>query len=114
MVFGLVVLPPSAVHANSGMHGKAQAAHHADHHATNGLAVAEYEPIHMGSSDPADKGNMADSLQSDPCCGGICLTAALCASSYIIVSIAETTRFLSLDDVLVSAEAGGHLRPPQA
>lgn len=110
MVCGLLLLPPSSVHADSGMHSRTEASHHADHHAAHGHPAAASEDV---SALPVDQ-DIADGFEGDPCCGGICLTAALCALSDVSVTVAQTTRFLPDQEVLISADARGHLRPPRA
>lgn len=110
MICGLLLLPPSSAHAESGMHGDTQAVHHANHHAAHDLSAAVSED---SSALPADQ-KVAESFEGEPCCGGICLTAALHTQSDLVVSGAQTALFLPFHEAFVSADTRGHLRPPRA
>ena len=113
MICGLLLLPPSSAHAESGMHGDTQAVHPADHHAAHGQAMvlerAAGDSLHVSQTDLP-----AESFEGEPCCGGICLTAALHAQSDLIVSGAQTALFLLFHEAFISADTRGHLRPPRA
>ena len=110
MISGLLLLPPSSVHADSGMHLDGQASHHsADHSA--GMAIKD---LPDATSAFPMQGDDASDYESDPCCGGICLTAALCAHSDSSVTSAQTTRYSPISKFLVSADPRGQLRPPRA
>jgi hypothetical protein len=56
----------------------------------------------------------ADSFEGDACCGGICLTAALCASQHAEVTAVQAARFALSYRTMASAEATSQLRPPRA
>jgi len=110
MICGLLLLPPSSAHADSGMHGDAHASHHASHAMT--VEVPPELPMEMAS--PSTKGEVPDSFEGDPCCGGICLTAALSLPQDVTVTVIQSKRFTHISRVFLSAETWGELRPPRA
>lgn len=110
MISGLLLLPPSSVHAESGMHQAGQASHHSVD-ALPGVVVEELS--HGMAASPMQK-DATDNLEGEPCCGGICLTAALCAQPGQSVTSAQTTRYSPILKISVSADPRGHLRPPRA
>ena len=105
---GLLLLPPSSVHAESGMHDSAQAAHHAGH-----LMATASEP-HQDAAAMPDQPEIPDSFEGEPCCGGICLTAALTTSQDAKVTGVRSVEYTSVSHSVASGQPAGQLRPPRA
>ena len=105
---GLLLLPPSSVHAESGMHDSAQAAHHAGHQMT-----AESERQQDAAAMP-DQTEIPDSFESEPCCGGICLTAALTTSQDANMTAVRAVEYITVSHSVASGQPAGQLRPPRA
>ena len=104
-----LLLPPSSAHANSGMHEGAHAAHHTADASAMALHHAPQNAVAQTAPD-----DTADSFEGDACCGGICLTAALCASQHAEVTAVQAARFALSYRTMASAEATSQLRPPRA
>lgn len=112
-VFALVLSPPSASHAASGMHG--------DHHAAP--ASSDYgDTIHARDADSsiaeheqhASGSDMdADDKASSQCCSGICLSAVLDESGHDIEVQFTSGKYLTLHAQTASVEPSDFLRPPQ-
>jgi len=105
---GLLLLPPSSVHAESGMHESEQGAHHAGHQMT---AASELQQDVAALPDLTD---IPESFEGEPCCGGICLTAALTASQDAKITAVRSVEYASVSHSVASGQPTGQLRPPQA
>ena len=105
---GLLLLPPSSVHAESGMHESEQAAHHAGHQMT---AASELQQDVAALPDLTD---IPESFEGEPCCGGICLTAALTTSQDAKITVVRSVEYASVSHSVASGQPTGQLRPPQA
>ena len=103
---GLLLLPPSSVHAQSGMHDSAQALHHSDDHE----AAAPAAQQDVAQSEHLD---LSEELGGEPCCGGICLTAALNASQNSRISDLRSVEFIRVSRSVVSGQPSRQLRPPR-
>ncbi len=109
MICSLLLLPPSSAHAGAGAHQDAPAVHHTMSTATK--VVSDDAPEHLAAL-PAQAEDPG-SFKGDPCCGGICLTAALCAQQDGSVTATQTNDFSPISQLFFSAETGGQLRPPR-
>ena len=58
-------------------------------------------------------GEVPDSFEGDPCCGGICLTAALSLPQDVDVTVIQGKRFAHISRVFLSADTWDELRPPR-
>jgi hypothetical protein len=112
-VFALVLSPPSASHAASGMHGDHHAAPvSADHSDANhvhdeDLSISEHEQ-HASIS------NMGtDDQTSGQCCSDICLSAILNDRKHDFAVHVAGGKYLRLHAQTASVEPSGLLRPPQ-
>ena len=105
---GLLLLPPSSVHAESGMHDSAQAPHHAGHQMTT-----ESE-LHPDAAAMPDQTEISDSFEGEPCCGGICLTGALTSSQDAKMTAVRSVEYTSVSHSVASGQPAGQLRPPRA
>lgn len=111
--FALVLSPPSASHAASGMHGD----HHAvpvsaDHSDANHVhdadsSISEHEQ-HASGSDMD-----ADDQASGQCCSSICLSAVLDENGHDFEVQVTSGKYLTLHAQTASVEPSGFLRPPQ-
>jgi len=103
----LLLLPPSSVHAQSGMHDSAQAAHHVGHQMT-----AASEPQQEAAV--PDHADVREDIEGEPCCGGICLTAALTTSQDVKMTAVRSVEYTSVSHSVASGQPAGQLRPPRA
>ena len=101
---GLLLLPPSSVHAESGMHESEQAAHHAGHQMT---AASELQQDVAALPDLTD---IPESFEGEPCCGGICLTAALTASQDAKITAVRSVEYASVSHSVASGGFFGTVR----
>ena len=115
----LVLSPPSAAHAASGMHDGHQAksvgvvgaaeAHHTGsdaHHSHEKLKVAS--DIGMAASDKDGK-----EQQSQECCNGICISVVLLEDSKVCPEPVGAKEYVILDGFTHSVETSEFLRPPR-
>eukprot|EP00919_Chromeraceae_sp_WS-2016_P011493 GHVR01026833.1.p1 GENE.GHVR01026833.1~~GHVR01026833.1.p1 ORF type:complete len:128 (+),score=20.30 GHVR01026833.1:280-663(+) len=109
LVCGFLLLPPSSAHANSGMHEGAHATHHTG--ADSEMALNHAQQAAVAQPAPDDT---PDSFEGDACCGGICMTAALCASQHAEVTAVQSACFALSYRSMASADATSQLRPPRA
>lgn len=111
--FALVLSPPSASHAASGMHGDHHAAPvSADHSDKDHVHVADSsisEHEHHASGSDMD----ADDQASGQCCSGICLSAVLDENGHDFEVQVTNGKYLTLHAQAASVEPSGFLRPPQ-
>mgnify|MGYP001033803260 CR=1 FL=1 len=111
LVFALVLSPPAASHAASGMHG--------DHHVIPGNADVEGHDHganssthpHEEHSSVSDK--IGDDQKSDQCCNDICISAVLNENGHDFSIRVEGSKYLILRGQTASVEPSGILRPPQ-
>jgi len=108
MICGLLLLPPSSAHAGAETHEGA-AVHHATSTASKVVSHDAPENLALQPAQADEPG----SFEGDPCCGGICLTAALCTLQGETVTAAQSNTFAPISKLFVSAETGGQLRPPR-
>ncbi|MFG6528837.1 hypothetical protein [Sulfitobacter sp. 1A15142] len=90
------------------MHESAQAAHHAGHQ------MAAASELHQGAAAMLDQTETPDSFEGEPCCGGICLTAALTTSQDAKMTAARSVEYTSVSHSVASGQPAGQLRPPRA
>lgn len=115
----LVLSPPSAAHAASGMHDGHQAksvgvvgaamTHDTGsdaHHAHEKLRVAS--DIDIAASDKDGK-----EQQSQECCNGICISVVFIEDTRIRAEPVGTSEYVILDGQTYSVETAGFLRPPR-
>ena len=102
----LLLLPPSSVHAQSGMHDSAQSLHHADDH---GAAM----PVAQQDAAQSEHLDLSGELDGEPCCGGVCLTAALNPSQDSRMSDLRSVEFTRVSRSVVSGQPSRQLRPPR-
>jgi hypothetical protein len=110
----LVILPPSALHASTDMHGGQHSV----------VDVAEQSAAHqnhdMSSSSTmgAKCGSTASSKGQDhlagKCCGGICSSVVLNEVAPVFVVQTTSDRYVPLRAQASSIEPSGFLRPPQS
>lgn len=110
--FALVLSPPSASHAASGMHG--------DNH-TVSVSFDGGDSNHVHDADAsifkttthADASEVDDNEQtSRKCCSDICLSAVLNESGDDIAIQVTNSKYLTLAARTASIEPSGFLRPP--
>ena len=112
----LVLSPPSAAHAGSGMH---------DGHLAKSVGVAEAhesgsdahhaQPSHKIVSDIviAVPGEDGEKQQSDECCNGICISAVFLEDTMVSAEPVGSREYVILDGQTHSVETSGLLRPPR-
>ena len=99
----LLLLPPSSVHAQSGMHEGAQEAHHAVHQMT---AAPE---LQLDAAALPGQTDVPDSFEGEPCCGGICLTAALTTSQDAKATAVHSVEYIRVSQSVTSAQPADQL-----
>lgn len=113
-VCALVLSPPTASHAASGMHG--------DHHAISGNVDLDVEGHDHGANSSAHKHHeehssvshkSGDDQKPDQCCNEICISAVLNVSGYGFAIHVKGARYLMLHAQSASVEPLGNLRPPK-
>ena len=112
-VFALVLLPPSAAHASSDMHG--------GHHSTpESLTVGAERQSHDMSqvAQVAGKCGSVDSAEGQDhgagkCCSGICSSVVLNETARLFPGHSIADRYIPLQAQARSTEPSGFLRPPQ-
>ena len=115
----LVLSPPSAAHASSGMHdghevksvgvvGAAEARETGSdaHHAHTMLEVVSDIGIEVSDKDGKER-------QSDECCNGICISVAFLDDTNLRAEPVGTRQYVILDGQTYSFETTGFLRPPR-
>lgn len=112
-VLALVLSPPSASHAASGMHGDHHAApvssDHSDaNHVHDGASSISNQEQHASISNMG-----ADDLSSGQYCNDICLSAVLNDSGHNFVVQVSGGKYQPLHAQAASVEPSGFLRPPQ-
>ena len=115
-VFAMVLTPPTAAHASSGMHDglndMPDHAHHADHDSVGqDGAVHSLNVMH----DKNDLGSTTDDEHhaSGQCCNGICISVVLGESGLVIAGQVKSGEYLSPHTQSRSVVPSGFLRPPQ-
>jgi hypothetical protein len=100
----LVLFPPSASHAASGLHD--------DHHAVSAHSDDPHSSHMHEQSGPVS--NTADNDQtSGQCCSSVCLSVDLVGYGPVFVDQATSDKYLTLHAQTRSIEPSGFLRPPQ-
>ncbi|WP_272010331.1 hypothetical protein [Roseovarius sp. ZX-A-9] len=112
IVCALMILPPSATHATSGMHDSHHAASAAGNHAAAGHTHGTDATHHMQDAG----GDIAPDAEQDqtsaPCCSGICVSAVLTDTSTTQPVAMTRSRYITVPIESASAELAGFLRPP--
>lgn len=119
LALALVLSPPSAAHAASGMHVEHQTksaeaigaavGHDAGsevHHSHTNHRVIEDTTIEVSDRD-------GKTQQSDECCNGICISVVFLEDTKVRVEPVGTREYAILDGQTYSVETSGLLRPPQ-
>ncbi|MEH6648015.1 hypothetical protein [Sulfitobacter sp.] len=109
----LVLFPPSASHAASGMHGDHRAVTaNADHEAAghkHGEQSSTVEYSKYGSV----SNNSDEDHTGGKCCSGICLSVVLTDNAVALADRPTASRYLMPDAQTRSVVVSGFLRPPQ-
>ncbi len=113
----LVLSPPSAAHAASGMHGGHQAKSvgvigAAAAHGTGSDAHHLHEKLKV-ASDIAASDEGGKEQQSQECCNGICISVVFLEDTNVRAEPVGTREYVILDGQTYSAETTGLLRPPR-
>jgi hypothetical protein len=109
IICALVILPPSATHASSGIHSDQHAAA-VDADANHAHGAASSHCMH-GKNDPASKTDH-DEQASSQCCSGICVSVVLSETGGFFVEYTARQKYLPLHAETDSIEPTGFLRPP--
>lgn len=112
IICALMVLPPSATHAASGMHGHQHGAaahlnHSVEKHA-HGAASANHMHDASGSASQGEHEKAA----SGECCSGLCASVVLDESGIAFVRHAERGKYRTVRAQPDSIDPAGFLRPP--
>ncbi len=111
--FALVLSPPSASHAASGMHDDNHSvsvcADHGDVSHVHGTASSTSVHDTCGSDPRADDKDQS----SGSCCSGICISDMVSEIEFVFFEQASNGEYLSLHAQNASFELPGFLRPPQ-
>ncbi|WP_372991067.1 hypothetical protein [Sulfitobacter sp.] len=110
LAISLVLFPPSAAHAASGVHG--------GHHSKPVIAdsdISMHGQDHQtsGTEHDAELANTDDEISAGNCCSGICISVVLNDSVLSAGEQVPTDRLLMPDAQARSIDASGFLRPPQ-
>ena len=113
----LVLSPPSAAHAASGMHDGHQAKSivvvgAAMTHDTGSDAHHAHEKLRV-ASDIAASDKDGKEKQSQECCNGICISVVFLEDTKIEAEPVGTSEYVILDGQTYSVETAGFLRPPR-
>ncbi len=113
LALALVMSPPSASHAGSGMHSDHHASGCQNDHKNGGHEHGSMSSVaaHDGCGSISKAENGDDS--SGQCCSGICLSVVLDNTVGIFVEQATSGKYLTLHAQTNSIEPSGFLRPPQ-
>lgn len=111
--FALVLSPPSASHAASGMHDDSHAVSVSfdggdSNHVHDANSSISERATHASASDVDD-----NEQTSTQCCSGVCFSAVLNESGGDIVVQVTNGKYLPLHAQTASIEPSGFLRPPQ-
>lgn len=109
----LVILPPSASHASTDMHG----GQHSVVDASEQGGAHQNHDMSSSSTMGAKCGSAASSEGQDhlagKCCGGICSSVVLNDVAPVFVGQTTSDRYVPLRAQASSIEPSGFLRPPQ-
>ncbi len=112
--FALVLSPPSASHAASGMHGD-------NHTVLVSFDDGDSNHVHDADLSISKTATHASASQADDndqtsrkCCSDICLSAVLNESGDEIVIQVTNSKYLNLPARTASTEPSGFLRPPNS
>ena len=113
----LVLSPPSAAHAASGMHDGHQAKSivvvgAAMTHDTGSDAHHAHEKLRV-ASDIAASDKDGKEQQSQECCNGICISVVFIEDTRIRAEPVGKSEYVILDGQTYSVETAGFLRPPR-
>ena len=107
LLSSMLLLPPSSAHAQSGMHEAIQASDRASHHSVGSAGMDMAPALTAQDSDLGDHEN-------EPCCGGICSTAALLTTQGDTVTVVHSAHLAPVSLQLMSVDPRGLQRPPRA
>ncbi len=109
----LVLFPPSASHAATGMHGDHQSMSASVNHAAKDHDHTA-APTHLSHDKHGhDAGTHDADHATDHCCNGICVIAVMHEDTHVFANQPASGRYLALDAQTTSVEPSDFLRPPQ-
>ncbi len=117
--FALVIFPPSAAHAASGMHSDNHVVSSSvDHDMTGHDDMMGHENVKIASLSSSGQCSSVSTTSdkeasSSQCCSGICLSAVLTVDATVFVEQALSGKYLSRNAQTFSTDPSSFLRPPQ-
>jgi hypothetical protein len=113
VALALVIFPPSASHAASGLHNDHHAASNSIDHVSTGHKKVEVAPPSATGMCVTISETSDNEASSSQCCSGICLSVVLTENGTAFVEQALSGRYLTRHTQTASTDPTSFLRPPQ-
>jgi hypothetical protein len=111
--FALVLSPPTASHADSGVHGNHHAIPSSGDFDVEGHDHGANSSTHKYAEHSSASDTLGDEQKSEQCCSDICVLAVLNETANDFAIHVEGGKYLILHAQRASVELSGLLRPPQ-